>query len=434
MKRFVLLVCALGAAAACGDNLPGDDDHDHDAVQIDAPSIDAQPTDAGIDAAPLRYTGTVTVIEGAVLAPSPAPANTFIGQGIQLGVTFTDLTTAIAPVLDTQPGSLFGCKVTEIPVAQLGTTIGINEGTVTFTVNNGGTPANPVFPTCVFATGAGYLCPDTGSSQAITATNTVTLTQLSASASLMTVVGTATFDGEDIGRYVKFAGTGQAAFDASFASFAIVATGAACTGIIGAACTSGQAVIGVGIPVATLPFTAGSLTTLGGVGPMPMLPDPGQLADSASVTAVLTPGGGNHFPVTTITFGNVGDDFSVDDTNANIIRGIPTDGSAFSVTCGSTCGSSVGTVLNITTTDANLTGISSPFAMPPPATKRVSIRCAELSGTINVPANVSAYLMNSGATRIQTNFVRANFGAPNPASEGLSAVIGGHAIVGFTTP
>lgn len=430
MKRFVLLAFALGGAAACGDNLTGD--------PLDGPTPDA-PIDAAIDAAidapidappPPPFTGTLTIIEGQVLAPAPAPAGTVAAQGVQLGITFSDTATAVQPVLDTNPGTLFGCKVTEFDTAaEIAGSVGVNEGSVQFTVNNGtgaGTAPPITFPACIHAgPGVGYICPDTSSSQAITAANNITLGPAGAPPSTLTlltvVAGTATFAAEDVGRYVKFAGTGNGTLDHPTTAIPIVALGPA----------SNMAVLGTSA-VITAPLTAGTLTTLGGTGPFPMLPDPGQLSDGASATAVLTPGGGNHFPATTITYSNVGDDFTMDAANADRLRTIPLDGTAFSVSCDS-CGTSIGTVLNITTTDTPVTGLS-PFAMPPPTNKRVTVRCAEVGATtITVPANVSAFLMNSGATRIQTNYVRGTFGTPAPANAGLAGVISGHAMVGFTT-
>ncbi len=438
MKRFVLLAFALGGAAACGDNLTGNEGGDIDAA-TDAPTPDA-PTDAPIDAEidapidappPPPFTGTITIIEGGVLAPAPAPAGTVAAQGIQLGIAFSETATAVQPVLDTNPGTLFGCKVTEFDTpAEIASAAGINEGAVQFTVDNGtgaGTAPPITFPACVFvAPGVGYLCPDPTSSQAITSVNTITLGPAGAPPSTLTLLtvtaGTATFTAEDVGRYVKFAGTGSAGLDAAVASFPIVALGP----------TPNMAVLGTS-SVITATLTQGTLTTLGGAGPFPMLPDPGQLSDGASATATLVPGGGNHFPATTITYSNVGDDFTMDATNAGVLRNLPLDGSEFFVEC-MTCGTSIGTVLNITTTDGSLAGITSPFAMPPPVNKRVSIRCAEVGATrITVPPAVSAYLMNSGATRIQANYVRGTFGTPSPANAGLSGVISGHALVGFTT-
>jgi hypothetical protein len=427
MKRFVLLACALGGAAACGDNIDPNGGTAIDAAAIDGATIDAPPpdidaaTDAAVDAAPIQFSGTVTIIEAQVLAPAPAPANTIVAEGVQLGITFTDSATAVAPILDTNPGTLFGCKVTELTTAQLQGALGVNEGSVQFTVNNGGAPANPVYPACVFIPTQGYICPDATSSQAITVVNSVTVDQVNANASRITVNGgTATFAADDVGRYIKFSGTGNPFLDTSYVAFPIAQI-----------MSPTVVIVATGSPLLTIGAVAGQMTTLGGVGPLPGLVDPGQLADGASATAVITPGGGNHFPATTITYGNVGDDFTMDDSNAGIMRNLPSDGSAFTLTC-ATCGTSIGTVLNITTTDGSVAGLPA-TTMPPPATKRVNIRCAEVgTGTITVPANVSAHL--AGATRIQTNYVRGTFGAPSPANAGLAGVISGHAIVGFTTP
>lgn len=451
MKRLVSLVCVLGGAAACGDNLTnGGGDDDTDAVQIDAPNPDASP-DAAIDAMPPPpYSATVSITETAIL--NPGTANTVMGQGIVILPTYSETATAVPPVFDQMPGTPFGCKVFEYDTpAEVATVIGVNEGAVQVTIDNppiANPPApgaeDPPFPPCVFQAGAGYLCPDLGSSQALTVTNSVNLTMLSAQASMLTVVaGSATFDLVDIGRYVKFSGTGIPSLDASVAAFPIVATGTACMAVIGANCTASQAVIGLGL-TATVPVTAGMLSTLAGAGPLPGRIDPGHLDNAAtvSITAVgNAAGGGNHIGNWTMTTG-AGDDFTVTDAIANLMRNIPLDGSAFTIECDATgtpsnCGSSVGTVLNIVTTNGSLTGITSPFAMPPPDgtnPKRVNIRCAAIGPTsITVPAQASAYLMTSGATRIQTTLIRANLGTATPANPAILP-IAGHALVGFTTP
>lgn len=446
MKRFVLLASLVGAAA-CGDNLSPEGTNNDGSVAVDSATIDsatidgAPPPDAATDAAidatpPPAFTGTLTVIEAQVIAPAPNPSTAIAAQGIQLGITFTETATAVQPVLDTMPGSLFGCKVTELTPAQALAATGVNEGTVQFTVDNPPTPnpppdpppppepADPTYPPCVFIPGGtGYICPDAASSQAITVANSVTLMQISATTSRLTVnAGPATFSAEDVGRYVKFSGTGTG-FDQSHVAIPIVALGP----------TSNVVIIGTGIPVPTIPLTMGMLSTLAGVGPMPGLQDPGQLSNGASATAVITPGGGNHFPMTTITYGNVGDDFTMTAANSDLMRNIPRDGSAFTLNC-DMCGTSIGTVLNITTTDAPVVG-QSPFAMPASLTKRVNIRCAAVgTGLIEVTPEVSAYIMNSGATRIQAIYIRGTFGSANPQNAGLAAVIAGHALVGFTTP
>lgn len=418
--KVLLQVALAGLAVGCGGG-PAD--------TSDAADLDASEADAMVDAriheppAPPRVNGSITIVEAQVLAPAPAPVNTIVAEGIQLGITFTDPTTAIAPVLDTNPGTLFGCKVVEVPVAQLAAAAGEDQGTVRITVDNGGTPANPVFPTCAFLPGgAGYLCPDLTSSQAFDAVNTITLEQVDAQTSRLTVnAGPATFDADDVGRYVKLSGTASA-YDATHMTLPIVAITSPTVVVLGAP-----------VPDATVTFGVGRMWTFAGVGPQPGLADPGQLADGASATAILTPGVGDHFPTTTITYGDAGDDFTMDDASADLLRNIPTDGRAFSLSCAA-CGQSIGTILTITTTDANVVGLS-PIAMPLPTTKRVSIRCAEVGqSTITVPALISARLASAGATRIQATFVRGNFGTADPATDELAQVIAGHAMVGFTTP
>jgi hypothetical protein len=72
----------------------------------------------------------------------------------------------------------------------------------------------------------------------------------------------------------------------------------------------------------------------------------------------------------------------------------------------------------------------SPFAMPPPTTRRVTVRCAALGvAAITVPAPYAALLTTSGATRIQTVLLR-----PALMMTGLPNVIAvsGHAIIGFS--
>jgi hypothetical protein len=72
--------------------------------------------------------------------------------------------------------------------------------------------------------------------------------------------------------------------------------------------------------------------------------------------------------------------------------------------------------------------------MPAIVTKKVVIRCTKLGGTsVTVPADVSAYLMTSGATRIQTAFFRDALAQPGTAAASAN-VVAGHGVVGFTNP
>jgi len=126
-----------------------------------------------------------------------------------------------------------------------------------------------------------------------------------------------------------------------------------------------------------------------------------------------------------------------------VATAFPTNSASFTLGCddGAACNHGTGTgalgsILNIITTDAPVTGLS-PFAFPPPVTKRVQIRCIKVGPTeITVPAAYSAHLTRamSGGNRIQATFIRANqagttnsTGAPNQA-----LIAGGHGEVGFT--
>jgi hypothetical protein len=64
----------------------------------------------------------------------------------------------------------------------------------------------------------------------------------------------------------------------------------------------------------------------------------------------------------------------------------------------------------------------------------VLIRCTSLTGSITIPAAVSACLpvSSSGATRIETRFIRSGFAAP-PVGEPVT-MLAGHALIGVTTP
>ncbi|MBK9031383.1 MAG: hypothetical protein IPL61_08600 [Myxococcales bacterium] len=433
MKRFACLAIPF-AFAACGDNNTVNGPVDAP-VAIDGQTIDAPPPiDAGIDAPAVVYGGTATLIEAQLLgAPPPAPSNTVISQGVQLGFTIIGNDTSQAPVIDTAPGTPLGCKVWEYTPAQLATSFGVNEGTAEFTVTQT-TPAAPPLPACIFAPGAGYICPDPTSSGTAVG---VTLTGVGAgatAAAALTLPGghAASFVADDVGRFVKFSGTGVLTLDSPTSAFPIVMVNAG-TPIIGLP-------LGTGMNIAAL--SAGTFTTLAGVGPSPAFAaDPGQLADTATATAHFTTnaaGGGAHLANFDVNFPLIGDDFDINTATADVLRNIPTDGSEFQVAC-TNCSGSTGGLINIVTTDGSITGLS-PFSFPAPVTKRVQVRCAALNpappavpGPLVVPASISAYLMNSGATRIQATFIRASFGQTVPSNSAMTA-IAGHAFVAFTTP
>ena len=401
MKRFACLAFVL--VAACGD----DGTTTIDAAAIDAANIDARPIDAPIDAAPTTYSGTMTALEVALI--SPAPGGTFFGQGLQLGISFGDSLTGVAPTMEEQMGSPLGCKLFNFDRAQaIQSSVGNNEGDVMVTVGT-------TMITCKHTTGVGYTCPQnsTASTGGIIAAGpqagTATLTDADV-----------TFNaGNSSGRYINIAGANAA----NNGTFPIVAVGGANTIVY-----ANPAFVAEAIPA------TGSHVNLVGVGPIPGAPDPGFVLDADAAAFTLVPGGGNHFTAFTHMTANVGDDFTIPAAELAKLKALPTANAAFTFGCdplmaGNTCGSASGALLNIVTTDSSLAGLS-PFAMPLPTTKRVQIRCASIGqNSVTIPGAYMAALMTSGATRIQTTFMRPALLAGGPASVNA---IAGHATIGFT--
>jgi hypothetical protein len=391
-------------------------------ARVDAP-LDA-PTDAPTDTPITTYAGSVSVVETQLLAANNS--NMIIGQGVNITPTF--LPSTVAPVLESNPGSPVGCKAYVFDSqGEINASGGINEGSVAVTVSNGGTPINPVFPACVFSSSPpsgipGYFCPDAASSGAFSqqAQGHFALAQPSV---YSFSINSVSFSSDDVGRMIHFSGTGNAVLDNH--GFPIVSF-----------VNANTVALAIGGTPPTV-VTAGSFATVAGGGINPALTtDPGQMSDAAQVTVTLdatATGSQNHVGNFTTTISNVGDDFAISDATANLMRAIPLNGSAFTIGC-ATCGTALGSVLSIVTTNAPVSA-SDPFAFPRPTSKRVQILCAEVSATsITVPANFSALLMTSGATRIQTTFMRQALSQPTTNPNTSVNVVAGHAIVGFTTP
>lgn len=399
MKRFACI--AILFAAACGDN---DEHTPMDAQNIDAQNIDAPPP---IDAPATTYSATMTALEVAVLNPPvTGQPPSFFGQGLQIGISFQDSETGVAPIMEEMPGSPLGCKLYEFNQAQaVQATLGNNEGNVTVTVTD------QMIPTCVHMPTTGYICPHNGTAS----TGGIIAAGPMPGTATLTDADT-TFNADNsTGRYVSISGATNAANNGAFPILAVL----------------GPNVILYGNPARVaenIPAT-GSHVNLAGVGPIPGAAA-GFIANDAAASFALTPGGGNHFQAFTHMTADIGDDFTMPDAELAKLNAIPTNGAAFTITCdGGTCGTASGSLLNIVTTDAPTAGLS-PFAFPIPTTKRVQIRCAAIGATsVTVPAAYSAALMNSGYTRIQATFMRPALMAGGPANVNA---IGGHAKVGFT--
>ena len=414
MKHFALLALPL-AMVACGDNQGVERPVDG---ALDAPDIDG-PIDAAIDAVdappPVTYSGTISLLEAAVL--NPGTSGTFFGQGVQVGISFSRSDQVPAPLIEQMPGSPLGCKVWEYTPAQAAaSSIGVDEGPVTILSPAGQTTTN-LLPMCAFQAGAGYLCPHANTAQ------------VGGTIASGPAAGTATLTDADVtynpsnttNRYVNIAGATNAANNGTFP---IVALGGVSTIVY-----ANPAFVAETLPAAA------THVNLAGIGPTPSAPDPGFLGDDVSVDFAHTAGANiGAFTASTTAGGSVGNDFTLPTAELNELNALPRDGSPFTISCDAvSCppGSASGTLINIVTTDGSTAGLS-PFSMPAPVTRRIQVRCAALgASSVTVPAEYSAFLTpaRSGATRIQATFIRPTLMGGGPANV---TSISGHAIVGYT--
>jgi hypothetical protein len=434
-RLAVLFGAGALMAAACGDNIKpgGGDDDDDDAPPIDAEVPDMEP--------PPVFTGTVTVLEASVFG---APQ---LGSGIQIASSFFE-NGGVPPVYEETPGSPTGCKVWEYTPAQVAD-VGSDEGAVVVTIDNPESHGfDPAIPGCGFVAGRGYMCPDAtqstgGTVQGLPDPNNPG-SCIAGRLMLIDADAPFTFKVTD-GRYVAFSNTGTALLPDG-TTLPVIGK----LPVVPPAPEDNTTVI-LPYPQATTtcipatPLDAAAVhLTLGGVGPIPGVTGEGLMADDATVSVSVTAGGGMHIASFTADFPGAthspGDAFSLDADSLPIFappgspgaQGIPLDGSAFTVACdtndGCGAGSGDGVVLNIVTTDADLTGVGA-TTLPPPMTKRVQVRCAALaSNSVTVNATASAHLMTAGATKLQATFIR---GALSGNPEGTVNIVAGHAITTF---
>lgn len=441
--RLAIVTGVGGLLTACGDNiLPDTGDGPDAAPLIDASNIDAEVPDAMVDV----YTGTITVLEVNVFG-----ATVQLGQGIQVGASFF-LNGGVPPVYEESPGSITGCKVWEYTPEQAADP-GLDEGTIAVSIDNTADPAfDPTIPTCVFLPTRGYICPDAtqspgGSIQGVPDPDNVP-NCVPGALMLTDTDAPFTFALTD-GRYVAFSGTTLALLPDG-TTLPVVNKIANTTIVVGH-----PSVTSTCVPLQNID-AAGLHTTLGGVGPIPGFDNgasdqPGFLSDDADVAVTLTMGGDGDIETFTADFnppGGPGDDFALNAASQALFvpgvqtdtTGIPLDGSSFTVACdsgaGEPCeaGTGDGVVLSIVTTDGPVTAQTPLTSMPAPTTKSVELRCAVLAGTSAVvPAAASAYLMNSGATKLQATFIRGELGGLNNNTTAVNVVVG-HAITTFQVP
>jgi hypothetical protein len=404
MKRLLAIALPF-AVAACGDNIKGDSP---DATSIDA-AVDAA-IDAPPDAPPAPgVTGTISLQEVKLL--NPGNSGTYFGQGPQASITFVDGAAVPAPLLEEMVGSPLGCKAWSYTPAQtVAAVLGVDEGPVTFTATAG--TVQPTLPACVFQAGAGYICPQVGTAQVGGSIGIVA----AGSVASFTDADVTFTDANSIGSYITISGAANATNNGTFPIVSRV----------------GANTVAYANPVAMAEALPAGAThvNLGAVGPIPNMADPGFMSDDVALTINHAAGAHIGAFAATTGAGTIGDQVGIVHNELIKLNDIPLDGTAFTISCdGANCGAASGSILILRTTDAPLANLS-PFALPPPVTKRVEIRCAAIGQTsVTVPMAYSQLLMSSGATRIQATFIRPTLMGGGPATVN---VIAGHAVVGFT--
>ena len=305
------------------------------------------------------------------------------------------------------PGSPFACKVFELTPEQYADH-GVDVGTVQFTVEGG-----PAFPPCHFVDGPGWVCSGAAGSGG-------DIRSVDPKAGIFSITDPSlTFGGDEVGRLVKITGASQASNNGVFPVVDAV----------------GDDTIYFKNPAGIEELAmSGTYATHAGFGPA-FETDP--IHDDYSVTVSLTAGGQGKFEdfSTNIEFG---DSFTLDTASRSKISNIPMDGSSFTIGCdgeGGSCGAAMATALNIETTDAiiepdfPLNGQEG--GLPPPRSKYVRVFCLLLIGRVTVPAEASAYLARSGATRVRAFFVRAE-STDEIQKDAQATLIMGHGVGGFT--
>lgn len=385
---------AASVAVGCGDDDGGSDHPDA-----------GNPADAGPDGG----TGGPAFTANIILAEQSVPAIPALGDGSLITISFNDVAAAVPASYEQMPGTPFACKAFEYTAAQFVGNVGVDEGTVQLTV-----PDGPEYPPCNYVDGRGYLCIGAQGSAGVIAV-------VNAEMALFSLTNDAvTFGADEIGRFVEISGSDVMSNNGRFPI--VNATGDHT--IVYRNPTPGAA--------AEDP-TAAMYQTLAGAGPSGQ-DDP--LADDDAAEAELTAGGGNDYDSFTSNIANIGDSFTLNTDSQALINDIPLDGSAFTVSCdgaGGTCNTATASVLNITTTDATLPVGLPPYVLPPPTTKAVVVQCIFLSSEATVPAEASAFLMDSGATRLRATYLRLSNVAVTQGNS-TATVAAGHGQTGFTTP
>lgn len=410
-----------GVPAQCEDSLPADAgaaDAPLDAPMApDAEAVDAAPmTDAPPDAEPppsTTHSGTISILDLSI-AGHPE-----LGSGLSISIDFPPVAGAKPPVYEETPGSPTGCKawLYDTTAGDSFPPVGGDEGTV----HIGGTNA-PV-PDCVFVGGAYRCIASAGADTATTILAAADSGGMLPPGTAMVTLGTATpFSAADVGRYVSLTGAINPANNGNFPVVNVVGPSAA-------------VIVNPAAVTEPMPY-ASTYTVVAGAGPVPTSPIDA-IDEDDMISVSITPGGGGHIMFPPQSF-PAGDSFTLNTASQGVITNVPTNGTGFTLSCtgaGGACNSALGTIVLVTTTDAPVAGAPD-YYFPAPQNKLAVVRCALIgASTVNVPDAAMAVVPMANPTRIRVTYTRVGFALTgNPDGTNPTNIVGGHTVMGFTTP
>jgi hypothetical protein len=383
-------------AAACMSNANDRNDNRHD-----EPNPPERPAPT--------HSGLISIHEVSV-AGMPQ-----VGHGLSARIDFNLATRP--PDFDEAPGELEGCKAwlydmqLDPPPARSG-----DEGKVVIT----GT-TEPIPEGCVSGE-AGYFCP-VGSWQLRNGRVTP-----DGGGTARYEIPEATFSDElAAGRYVWVNGNSSAGASGRFP-------------ILGVTSSSSLLVQNPLAVETTLP--AGSATILAGAGPVPRNPR-NPIVGGEAVSLRIEPSEVGHFSFPDIQL-VAGGDFAPDEATLALLQNFPIEAAAPTLSCsgpGGRCGESELSAVSISSTDADVTGLS-PLAFPNPTRKQIFVLCGVLGGdgSVTVPSGVTDLIREAHAasplTRLRVAYMRDGFAAvqnPPPAPANPVNILVGHQVLGLTT-
>lgn len=328
------------------------------------------------------------------------------GHGLTVQAFFTPQR---APdFIEAIPGTPFGCQASAYNLDDAAAPPQQDHGQLEIEGLNGGAIQ------CQFSAARGYICPTASGSGRV---------QISAGRYMLDGL---TLTAADVGRYLQLLGASKADNNGAFAIIGVDADGG----------------VALANPRSVAEELDGQYTVLAGAGPTPNdLYEP-FIADTR-VRVRLSPNEEAAFDAFDVQI-EPGSELTLDTESAQQIVAVEPKAEALELGCdgpGGTCGSAAASVIRITTTDADTTGLP-PTIMPPALHWAVEVQCAFPDAKrVRVPSAAMALLHKaherSPITRIRTAFMRDGFAqagtqAPKPANSTI--IVAGHGILGFSNP